>query len=558
MTMNRKIEILDTTLRDGCQGLGISFTTADKLKIIECLSAFGVDYIEAGSPGSNPKDVEVFQQLSLANSSSKDAVCCEHCCGERGKQKTSVVAFGATVRKNLSPREDESIAALLAAGTDTVVVFGKSSVEQVERVLGVTLEENISMVRRTVEYLIKQGRGVIFDAEHFFDGYKHNPDYAFETLRTAVAAGANTVVLCDTNGGSLPDEVKSIVSAAVRFVSGLSVGGVPVKVGIHCHDDTGCAVANTIAAVNAGVIHVQGTFTGIGERCGNANLSTVIPNLQLKMKLDCVDRTSIGTLTATARFIAQLANVRLAQSMPYVGAAAFAHKGGMHIDGVVKHAASFEHVPPETVGNERTLLLSEVSGRGALLAKIKTIAPNLSKEDLVVKQIIDKVKELEHDGYQFEAAEASFELLVLKELGMYESFFKISDYDVFSSPCRETRALVRVCVGDKYEMTADYGNGPVNAVDKAFRKALQVFYPTLAQMKLIDFKVQILDSNHNTAATTRVLMESCCDDCQSWTTIGVGDNVIDASVIALADAAEYMLYNRGSSHNPLDETKTAE
>jgi 2-isopropylmalate synthase len=526
----KKLELLDTTLRDGSQSESVSFSLQDKLKIIKKLDEFGIDCIEAGNPASNPKELEVFEQAAKLK-----------------LKHSQLVAFGATVRKGVSTREDENIAALLTADTKKIAVFGKSHDLHVTEILRAALEENISMIRRTIEYLIKQGRQVIFDAEHFFDGYKANADYAFDTIKAAVKAGAESIVLCDTNGGCFPDEIRKITAQVINALDMLPhyCG----KIGIHCHDDSGCATANTIAAVNSGAVHVQGTFTGIGERCGNANLSVLIPNLQLKLEHYCVPQSSIESITETAQYIAQVTNIQLPHNMPYVGNCAFSHKGGMHVDAVLKNPKSFEHIPPESVGNSRSILLSEMSGRGALLSKINEIIPDLTKDDPLVEKLTEKIKQLEHEGYQFETANASFELLVLKESGRFTPLFKIEDYKIVSSLSGITTAMVKIRVDGHCEITADEGEGPVNAIDRALRKALEVFYPALRKMQLTDYKVRIVNTSDNTAAITRVLIESGtvnvndgCNCCNSnWTTVGASDNIISASVIALMDSIEYFL-----------------
>jgi 2-isopropylmalate synthase len=523
-----KLEILDSTLRDGSQSEGISFSCEDKLKVIRRLDEFGIDMIEAGNPASNPKELEIFKKAASLQ-----------------LKTAQLVAFGATVRKGVSTREDDNISALLAADTKTIAVFGKSHDLHVESILRASLEENISMIRRTVEYLIKQGREVIFDAEHFYDGYKANPDYALETIKTAVRAGANTIVLCDTNGGCFPDEIKSITGTVINTLDMMcdraSDGSSRVKVGIHCHNDTDCAVANTIAAVKCGVTHVQGTFIGIGERCGNASFSTLIPNLQLKLGYCCVPKKSLPAITEMSQFIAQIANIPLPYNTPYVGDSAFAHKGGMHVDAVLKNPVSFEHIEPEKVGNSRNVLLGEMSGRGSLLARINEVSgEDFTKDDPQIIKITDKIKELEHRGYHFEAAEASFELLVMKELGLFKPSFEIVDYNIVSTLSGKANAMVKIKVEKHYEITADEGEGPVNAIDKALRKALDVFYPELSQLHLSDYKVRIVNSSESTSAITRVLIESAYDN-RRWTTVGAGDNIISASMLALVDSIEYML-----------------
>jgi len=511
----RKIEIFDSTLRDGAQGEGISFSLEDKLKILTALDAFGVNFVEAGNPYSNPKDLEFFKRAGTLG------------------LKTNLVAFGSTKRAEIPPEDDENLRALISADTQCVAIFGKSWALHVEKILRVSLEENLNMIEQTIKYLVSLGKKVIFDAEHFFDGYKDNPEYALLTLKAAERAGAMNLCLCDTNGGCFPDEISDIVKNVYKSLS--------VAIGIHCHNDSGCAVANTMAAVDAGVNHVQGTFIGIGERTGNANLAVLIANLQLKLGYDCVPPENLLLLKETAHYIAETANIALPNSMPYVGGSAFAHKGGMHVDGVSKDPATFEHVPPESVGNERNFLISEVSGRAVLIAKLQKIVPDLEKSDPLVQKLTEKIKALEHEGYQFEAANASFELLVLKELGWFTPYFEITDFKIISSNDSKAGAQIKVRVSDKYEITADEGDGPVNAIDKALRKALERFYPTLSKMRLVDFKVRIINSGNNTAAVTRVLIEST-DGKTSWTTVGASKDIINASMLALLDSLEYMLY----------------
>lgn len=517
-------EIFDSTLRDGAQGEGISFSADDKLKILQKLDDFGVTFAEAGNPGSNPKDLEFFRRaksLKLIN--------------------TKLVAFGSTRRKNLSCEEDDNLNALLTAETEYVSVFGKSWKLHSQIILGVSPEENFAMIGDTVSYLTAKGKKVIFDAEHFFDGYKDDPQFALQALKTAEQAGAVTVVLCDTNGGCFPNEIAEITRAAAAAVA--------VPVGIHCHNDIGCAVACSVAAAEAGAAHIQGTFIGIGERCGNANLSTIIPNLQLKLGYKCVPQSSLEHLTSTANYIAEISNIKLAGTMAYVGRNAFGHKGGMHADGVAKEPKTFEHIPPETVGNERSFLLSEVSGRSTVLSKLANFDQSLDKNSPETKRIMEKLKSLENMGYQFEAAGASFELLVLKELGRFQPFFNIEHFHVIStqnydnSKLEKANAMVKVKVGNRYEITADEGDGPVNAIDRALRKALEVFYPQLKRTHLIDYKVRVIAKGDSTAAVTRVLIEST-DGEKVWTTVGSSKDIIDASLIALLDAIDYYLYHK--------------
>ena len=515
-----KIELFDSTLRDGAQGEGISFSLEDKLKILVKLDEFGIAYVEAGNPSSNPKDLEFFEKASKIQ-----------------LQRSRLVAFGSTRRKNIEAKDDENVLALLKANTKTVTIFGKAWDLHVSEILSVTAEENLNMISDTIAFFVGKGKSVFFDAEHFFDGYKSNPEYAMNVVKTAVKAGAEAVILCDTNGGALPDDISRVTKAVKKEVR--------IKIGIHAHNDSGCAVANSVAAVNAGAVQVQGTFIGIGERCGNANLSTVAADLQLKLGYDIVSKNAMKQLTHTARYIAEIANIKLMGGMPYVGSAAFAHKGGMHADGVLKNHTSFEHITPETVGNERNFLLSEVSGRSAVLAKSIQYAPMLEKDSEETKDILEKLKRLEYEGFLFEAAAASFELLVLKELGRWKPFFDIAHYKIISSNEHgdnnaTANAVVKVRVGDRFEITADEGNGPVNALDKALRKALEVFYPVLCRMRLVDYKVRVINTGASTAATTRVLIEST-DGENSWTTVGASQDIINASMIALTDSLDYML-----------------
>ncbi len=519
-----RIELFDSTLRDGAQGEGISFSVEDKLKIAKSLDEFGVTYIEAGNPFSNPKDLEFFRRAA------KERFVTSRLC-----------AFGSTKRKGTRADEDEGLAALLSAGTKYVSVFGKAWDMHVDCILGVSLEENLRMISETIAFLSSKGRSVIFDAEHFFDGFRANPEYALEVLRTAQAAGAMSVCLCDTNGGTFPDEISKTVKAVKKAVS--------IQVGIHCHNDNGCASAGTVAAVRAGAAQVQGTFIGIGERCGNANLSTAAANLQLKLGYEIVKPQKMELLTKTAHFISEVANVRLQHSMPYVGDSAFAHKGGMHADGVAKNPKTFEHIPPELVGNRRSFLLSEVSGRSAVLPRLKAFDETLDKNSAETVHILEKLKELECSGFQFEAAQASFELLVLKELGRFTPHFEIDHYKIISSMdsfgkhhsyTGKANAVVKVRVGERTEITADEGDGPVNAIDRALRKALEVFYPELKKMHLIDYKVRVISSGESTASVTRVLIEST-DGESTWTTVGASKDIINASLLALIDSIEYLL-----------------
>lgn len=515
-----QVKIFDSTLRDGAQGQGISFSLEDKLKIVKALDEMQVDYIEAGNPGSNPKDMEFFKRL-------KDVEL----------KNANIVAFGSTRRPNMNVEDDKNLQDLLYSGVETIVVFGKSWDFQVTDIIKTSLDENINMIKDTIKYLCKKEKEVIFDAEHFYDGYKANKDYAMATLKVAEEAGAKVVVLCDTNGGSLPQEIYSITKSVKEKLS--------IDVGIHSHDDMGMAVANTVMAVEAGAVQVQGTFIGIGERCGNANLSAIIPTLKLKLDYEVLNNTELVNLTKTARYIAEICNITLADQNPFIGNSSFAHKGGMHIDAVTKAPKSYEHIDPELVGNKRRFLVSEVSGKSTILQEIKKIFPNISKNDSSVQKITDRLKELEYEGYQFEGAEGTIELVIRKIIGKYKPFFKLNHFKIigeqpYGSEEFSSTAVINITVDGKDEMTAAEGEGPVNALDKAIRKALEVFYPELKEARLVDYKVRVLDSENATQAKVRVLIEST-DGIETWSTVGVSRDVIQASWIALVDSIEYKL-----------------
>ncbi len=517
----KKIAIFDSTLRDGAQAAGVSFSVNDKIKICKYLDNMGIKYIEAGNPGSNPKDLEFFDRVKK----------------EVKFYNSTLTAFGSTRRKGVKAEEDSNLQSLIAAGTDAVAIFGKSWDFHVTEILHVSLDECIEMIKDTILFLKKNNKEVIFDAEHFFDGYKHNKEYALRAIISAQEAGADCICLCDTNGGCFPDEIYNIVLDVKKYIN--------VKLGIHTHNDTGMAVANSIMAVKAGASHVQGTFLGIGERCGNANLSTIISNLELHTDYETIDKSYLKNMTSTALKISEIANQELDSQMPYVGNHAFAHKAGMHIDGVIKASQSFEHVSPESVGNERKFLMSEVAGRSTLIQKIKRIDPNIEKDDPITKVIIDRVKELEHQGYQFEGADGTFELLVRKALGTYKPFFDLESFKIIGENDKKAEefsasAIVKLSVNGEVEMTAAEGNGPVNALDKALRKALEVFYPSLKEMRLTDYKVRVLEGGRATDSQVRVLIESR-DLTSKWTTVGVSTDIIEASWIALVDSIEYKL-----------------
>ncbi|MEN6492374.1 MAG: citramalate synthase [Rectinema sp.] len=515
-----KLEMFDTTLRDGAQTEGVSFSVSDKLAVVKTLDAFGVRYIEAGNPGSNPKDMEFFAAASDLN-----------------LQHAKLVAFGSTKRKNIPVEDDGNVRSLLQANTSCVAIFGKSWGLHVTEVLSTTFEENLRCVLETVRFFREKGKEVIFDAEHFFDGCRSNRDYALDVLGAAVEGGADVLVLCDTNGGTMPLQVYEIVELVCGRFPGM-------RIGIHCHNDMGCAVANSMLAVKAGAVHVQGTFTGIGERCGNADLGIIIPNLQLKGGYECISG-NLEKLCETEIKIAEIANLPVPHNKPYVGESAFAHKGGMHIDGVDKVSHSFEHIDPTFVGNRRRFLLSEVSGKKAVLLKIRDVAPELTKDSPETAKILDKLKELEHEGYQFEAADASFELLVKKVIGKFRPHFDLNMYRASSeSPAPDgemnSNAMIKIKVDGSAETTAAVGNGPVNALDLALRKALCVFYPELSNVHLIDYKVRVLETGRATGSRVRVLIEST-DGHRKWITVGVSTDIIEASFVALVDSLEYKL-----------------
>lgn len=518
----KKITVLDSTLRDGAQGEGISFSVQDKIHVVRALDELGVAYIEAGNPGSNPKDLEFFQEIRKIR-----------------LDTARVAAFGATRRKGITCAEDMNLQSLLSAETETVVIFGKSWDFQVTEILRATPEENLAMISETVACLRAEGRTVIYDAEHFFDAYKANRGYAVRTLDAAVSAGASVLCLCDTKGGSLPLEALEITGEVAALFSHQA------EIGIHAHNDMGLAVATSLLAVEGGATHVQGTLIGFGERTGNANLASIMASLELKMNCRCLPDGKLSELTPVARRVAEVANVSLDPGMPYVGANAFAHKAGMHIDAVAKNPAAYEHVPPESVGNGRVFLMSEVAGRSTIIQRINRFDPSVTKDSPVVGEIIRQMKELEHAGYQFEGAEGSFELLVRKNLGKYKPFFKLHYYKSIGEkpPLDGTLcsfAQLKIEVDGRIEITAGEGDGPVHALDTALRKALERFYPAVSQIRLTDYKVRVLDSKSTTASKVRVLIESS-DGASSWTTVGVSSDILEASWLALVDSFEYKL-----------------
>jgi len=514
----RALEIYDTTLRDGAQGVGINFSVSDKLRITELLDELGLAVIEGGWPGANPTDSEYFAAMR----------------GHR-LQRAVLAAFGATRRPDVRPEDDLQLRTLLDSGAPIVTLVGKTWDRQVADVLRTSDDENLRMIADSVRWLAEQGRRVVFDAEHFFDGFRSNANYALRCLESALAAGAHRLTLCDTNGGTLPDTVESLVRDVVARFGAVT--------GIHCHNDTGCAVANSLAAVRAGAVQVQGCVNGYGERTGNANLCTLIPNLQLKMGVRVVDDAQLRRLTTVARDVAEIANIAPPHSAPYIGSAAFTHKGGQHVDAMTKAAYTYQHIEPDRVGNRRRTVVSEQSGRTTIKSKAEDLGVDLGDDHAVVRLVTDQVKDLEHRGYSFEGAEASFELLVRRARG-HRSPFQPVDYITLVEQ-REGRALVceatvKVQVNGDVVHTAAEGNGPVNALDAALRKALTPSYPEIAETQLFDYKVRVLDGRDGTAAGVRVLVESG-DHHRRWSTVGCSTNIIEASWIALADAFEYAI-----------------
>ena len=515
------IQLYDTTLRDGTQREGISLSANDKIKIARKLDELGVHYIEGGWPGSNPKDAEFFTLVK-----------------EIPFEQAVITAFGSTRRADTPVEEDANIRALLEAETRAVAIVGKSWDLHVTQVLGTTLEGNLRMIADSVSYLKDRGREVIYDAEHFFDGYKADPVYALRTLQVAEEAGAACLVLCDTNGGTLPSELTAIIEEVKKATS--------APLGIHAHNDSELAVANSLAAVQAGVVHVQGTINGYGERCGNANLCSIIPNLKLKLGYDCISDEQLRLLTSVSRYVSEVANLAHDAHLPYVGQSAFAHKGGIHVDALLKCKESYQHIDPALVGNRKRVVVSELSGKSNIAYKIKEfgLQPSLDQDQL--REILQRIKNLEKQGFQFEGAEGSLELLIRRAQPGYKPPFELIDFHVLVEN-RQGRgmlaeAAVKVRVGDEIMHTAAEGNGPVNALDLALRKALLPFYPQLAKIHLTDYKVRILDSEAGTEAQVRVLIDSACGP-RTWSTVGSSTNIIEASWQALADSLEYGLLN---------------
>ncbi|RJP28706.1 MAG: citramalate synthase [Candidatus Omnitrophota bacterium] len=514
-----KVKLYDTTLRDGSQGEGISYSVLDKSRIARELDSLGIHYIEGGWPGSNPKDMEFFVQMA-----------------KKPLKNSTLVAFSMTRRPNIKASDDQNIKAILKSKAKSVAIVGKTWDLHVSDVLKVELDENIRMIEDTVSFLVSKGLEVFYDAEHFFDAYKHNKEYTFKCLAAAELAGAKAICLCDTNGGMLTSELARIVREIRPLVK--------VGLGIHCHNDCGVAVANSLTAVEAGCDIVQGTINGYGERCGNADLIPIIANLMLKMKISCLGEDKLKELTKVSHFVSEMANMKQRSDQPFVGDSSFAHKGGMHINAVVKNPKSYEHIDPSLVGNHRRILVSELGGKTGIMLRAKNLEFDLAKEDAKTKKILKLIQDLEHKGYHFEAAEASFELLMKKALKKYNKFFELEGFRVViekvSNKKITSEAIIRVKVKGVKEHTAADGDGPVNALDNALRKALKDFYPSLSKMHLSDFKVRVLDEKDGTAAKVRVLIQSQ-DETDSWSTVGVSENIIEASWQALVDSVEYKL-----------------
>ncbi|MBC7287251.1 MAG: citramalate synthase [Armatimonadetes bacterium] len=527
-----RVLIYDTTLRDGCQAQGINFTVEDKLRIAQLLDEWGVAYIEGGWPNRTaPRDREFFRRAR-----------------EVRWKNARICAFGSTRRAGISVEDDENLRYLIEAGAPVVTIYGKTWTLHVTDVLRTTVDENLRMIEESVAFLKAHGVEVVYDAEHFFDGYFDDSSYALETLEAAVRGGASWLVLCDTNGGTMPYRIREAAEAVRERFS--------TPLGIHCHDDTGLAVANSIEAVVAGAEMVQGTINGYGERCGNANLCTVVPNLELKLGVRCLPEGALAQLVHVSRTVSEMANLPPEARAPYVGTAAFAHKGGAHVNAVLKNPRTFEHVPPEAVGNEREILVSDYSGSSTILHKLHRIWPELDRHDPDVERVLLELKRLEHEGYEFEAAEASFELLARRLRNQLEHFFELVGYRVIvdrrpnEPPYAE--ATIKVRVDEREVHTAADGTGPVHALDLALRKAVGTLYPKLRRIRLLDYKVRVLDATRGTATSVRVLV-TATDGRATWTTVGVHDNIIEASWQALVDSVIYGLMLNGEGPEDVEQ-----
>jgi 2-isopropylmalate synthase len=517
--MQRSIILYDTTLRDGTQGEQVTLSAEDKLRIVQKLDAFGIPYVEGGWPGSNPKDARFFEMAR--NTTFKN---------------THLTAFGSTRRTGTTPENDENIRELLKTETGTVCLFGKSWDLHAREILEVSLEENLAMIKESVAYLKSRGKEVIYDAEHFFDGYKRNPSYAMETVLAAERAGADSIILCDTNGGAMPHEVQNTLKKVLPVLT--------CTAGIHAHDDCGLALANSLVAVQAGVTMVQGTINGYGERCGNADLISVIGNLQLKMGYSCFEAEKVRQLTELSRFVSEVANIPPLNPRPFVGKSAFTHKAGVHVSAIMKNSVAYEHMDPKGVGNRRRVLVSDLSGKSNIAYKTKELGIQLGGNGYDSQKIVNEIKRLESQGYQFDAAEGSLELLIKRVTGQFEDPFELESFRVTIEKNHAgpsiSQATIKISVGEEEEITAAEGDGPVNALDNALRKALIKFFPQVEEMGLVDFKVRVIDGGGGTAAKVRVQIESR-DEKEIWSTIGVSENVIEASWQALVDSVQYKL-----------------
>ena len=528
-----KIELYDTTLRDGMQGEGMSLSVQEKLRVAHRLDALGIDLIEAGFPSSNPKELELFELL-----------------GREQFESAQIAAFGMTRRRGIaSAAKDQGLRVLAECFAPVCTLVGKTWALHLEKVVRVDREENLKMISDSVAFLVESGKRVIYDAEHFFDGFADDSAYALSCLKVAAEAGAETIVCCDTNGGTLPDTIADAIDTVVGVLAPTGA-----RIGIHCHDDSGCGVADSLAAVEHGATHVQGTMNGYGERCGNANLVSIIPNLQLKLGYECLTEAQLAALAPTAHFLDELLNFTPNPDQPYVGRNAFAHKGGMHVAGVNEDPSTFEHVDPALVGNTRELLVSELSGKGTVRARARDAGITL--DDAGAENVLERVKELEHQGYHFEAADGSFELLLRKESGEYEPLFTLESWRAIVEKRAdgrvETEATIKIWVdGERYVRTAE-GNGPVNALDRALRDALIEIHPHLRDIDLVNFKVRILDETKGTGAVTRVLLDASDGD-QVWGSIGVSENIIEASWEALVDSIEHGMRPAGGRRQPSSE-----
>lgn len=524
----KKIYLYDTTLRDGSQGEDVSFTLEDKIRIALKLDDLGIDFVEGGWPGSNPKDMYFFEEIKKYR-----------------LKNVNITAFGSTAKFGNKVERDPNIQSLLKAGTEWITIFGKTWDFHVLEALRIRLDENLRLIEDSVKHLVKSGKKVIYDAEHFFDGFQANPDYALKTIEAAINGGATFVCLCDTNGGTIPSKLSQIIRTFTKKFK--------IPFGIHAHNDSELAVANSITAVENGATQVQGTFNGFGERCGNANLCSIIPNIQLKLKLQLLSDNNLKKLREVSRYIYEIANLPPAKNQPFVGDSAFAHKGGVHVSAISKNASTYEHISPEQVGNRRRILVSDLSGKSNVFFKAKEFNIDIDSKSPVTTEILNTLKDMEMEGYQFEGAEASFELIMREAIGERRKYFELMGFRVIDEKRKEgeapvAEATVKIKVGGHIEHTAAEGNGPVNALDNALRKALERFYPDLKDVKLYDYKVRVLTSEKGTGARVRVLIESG-DKEEKWGTVGVSHNIIEASYQALVDSIEYKLYKSHRKSN---------